>query len=84
MSIKQGDHVRVKPYSRVRTIFITSELTPGKTYDKPSYTGRVLSVEDNGMGGDTFYIQSDKPRGGPGVQADISYEYHSEEELEII
>jgi len=82
--IQVGSHVRIGSYGRLRTIFVNAEHNPGKWQEKKGYTGTVVSIEDDGMGGDTYYIESDKPRGGPGVVADISYEYHPVEELELI
>ncbi len=77
--INTGSHVRVKPYKRLRTIFTKGEYSPGKWYDKPGYTGTVISVEDDGMDGNTYYIQSDTPRG-----EGVSYEYHSAEEFDLL
>ncbi len=80
--IKIGDHVRVRPYKRLRTIFDNGEYSPGEWYTKTGYTGTVYDIYDDGYGGCSYVIKSDKPR-GPRKIADISYIEHPAEEIEL-
>lgn len=70
---EKGDRVKVKEYSRTRTIFVNAEVSPGEsaTY-KGGWTGTVTNVFDDGFGGDIIEVLRDNSASG-------YYEFAAEE-----
>jgi hypothetical protein len=56
----KGDKVKVRPYSRTRTIFNNADYTPGETTTyKGGWTGTVTSVFDGTPGDDIIEVHRD-------------------------
>ncbi len=77
--LKKGMNVKVLPYTRTRTIYLNSEVSPGSPQEYPGgWTGEITNVFDGGVAGDIVEVRRHDATGDGG------YQEFSTEELEVI
>jgi hypothetical protein len=77
--LKKGMNVKVLSYTRTRTIYLNSEVSPGSSKTYPGgWTGIITNIFDGSPGDDIIEVRRH------GATGDGGYHEFTENELEVI